>query len=173
MRTSSDAAWTVATCILVPFSTLRLLSQRLSGSLILAHSQTKPTKDSYESSLSLMGYLSALITLSPSEKVARTSNWVTSFTIRNAAGKEFEMDFGMLAKPSWFSHTSSLKTATTASATPALSSDPALRSGHIPILSAWRTVRGRNWQSRPVTRRHDFPSDGKPASDSSSSETTV
>jgi len=72
-----------------------------------------------------MGYLSALITLSPSEKVARTSNWVTSLPFRNAAGKEFEMDFGMLAKPSWFSHTSSLKTATTASATPALSSDPA------------------------------------------------
>jgi hypothetical protein len=42
-----------------------------------------------------------------SEKVARTSNWVTSFTMRNAAGKEFEIDFGMLAEPSRFSHTSS------------------------------------------------------------------
>jgi hypothetical protein len=42
-----------------------------------------------------------------SEKIARTSNWVTSFTMRNAAGKEFEADFGMLAAPSRFSHTSS------------------------------------------------------------------
>ncbi len=32
---------------------------------------------------------------------------VPSFTMRNAAGKEFEADFGMLAKPSRFSHTSS------------------------------------------------------------------
>ncbi len=42
-----------------------------------------------------------------SDKVVRTSNWVTSFTMRNAAGKEFEADFGMLAAPSRFSHTSS------------------------------------------------------------------
>ena len=42
-----------------------------------------------------------------SEKVVRTSNWVPSFTMRNAAGKEFEADFGMLAAPSRFSHKSS------------------------------------------------------------------
>jgi len=42
-----------------------------------------------------------------SENVARTSNWVPSFTMRNAAGKEFEADFGMLSTPSRFSHTSS------------------------------------------------------------------
>ena len=41
------------------------------------------------------------------EKVAREANWVPSFTMRDAAGKEFEADFGMLAKPSRFSHTSS------------------------------------------------------------------
>jgi hypothetical protein len=41
------------------------------------------------------------------EKVARTSNWVASFTMRNAAGREFEADFGMLAAPGRFSHTSS------------------------------------------------------------------
>jgi hypothetical protein len=41
------------------------------------------------------------------EKVARDSNWVPSFTMRNPVGKEFEADFGMLAKPSRFSHTSS------------------------------------------------------------------
>jgi hypothetical protein len=41
------------------------------------------------------------------EKVALDSNWVPSFTMRNPSGKEFEADFGMLAKPSRFSHTSS------------------------------------------------------------------
>ncbi len=41
------------------------------------------------------------------EKVARDSNWVPSFTMRNPAGEEFEADFGMLAKPSRFGHTSS------------------------------------------------------------------
>jgi len=41
------------------------------------------------------------------EKVARDSNWVPSFIMRNPAGREFEADFGMLAKPSRFSHTSS------------------------------------------------------------------
>jgi hypothetical protein len=41
------------------------------------------------------------------EKVARESNWIPSFTMRDAAGKEFEADFGMLARPSRFSHTSS------------------------------------------------------------------
>jgi hypothetical protein len=41
------------------------------------------------------------------EKVARESSWIPSFTMRDAAGKEFEADFGMLAKPSRFSHTSS------------------------------------------------------------------
>ncbi|MGA7848397.1 MAG: hypothetical protein WCA13_04755 [Terriglobales bacterium] len=42
-----------------------------------------------------------------SEKIARTSNWVPSFTMRNAVGNEFEADFGMLAAPSRFSHRSS------------------------------------------------------------------
>jgi hypothetical protein len=42
-----------------------------------------------------------------SENVARESNWVPSFTMRGAASKEFEADFGMLAAPSKFSHTSS------------------------------------------------------------------
>lgn len=42
-----------------------------------------------------------------SENVARESNWVPSFTMRDAAGKEFEADFGMLAAPSKFSHISS------------------------------------------------------------------
>ena len=41
------------------------------------------------------------------DKVARESNWIPSFIMRNSAGQEFEADFGMLARPSRFSHTAS------------------------------------------------------------------
>src|SRR5271165_2259163 len=41
------------------------------------------------------------------EKVARESNWIPSFIMRNSAGQEFEADFGMLARLSRFSHTAS------------------------------------------------------------------
>jgi len=42
-----------------------------------------------------------------SENIARQSNWLPSFTMRNESGKELEADFGMLATPSRFSHRSS------------------------------------------------------------------
>jgi hypothetical protein len=41
------------------------------------------------------------------DKLARDSNWLPSFTMRNPAKQEFEADFGMLAKPSRLSHTAS------------------------------------------------------------------
>ena len=42
-----------------------------------------------------------------SEKIARQSNWLPSFRMRNKSGKELEADFGMLAAPGRFSHRSS------------------------------------------------------------------
>src|SRR5580692_3184187 len=42
-----------------------------------------------------------------SERIARQSNWLPSFKMRNESGKELEVDFGMLAAPSRFSHRSS------------------------------------------------------------------
>ncbi|HZQ20281.1 MAG TPA: hypothetical protein VFA90_16325 [Terriglobales bacterium] len=41
------------------------------------------------------------------EKVSREANWIPSFTMRDAAGTEFEADFGLLAKPGRFSHAAS------------------------------------------------------------------
>jgi len=41
------------------------------------------------------------------EKIARKSNWLPSFTMRNKSDKELEADFGMLAAPTRFSHRSS------------------------------------------------------------------
>ena len=41
------------------------------------------------------------------DKIARNSNWVPSLIMRNAAGQQFEADFGILMKPGWFHHTSS------------------------------------------------------------------
>jgi hypothetical protein len=42
-----------------------------------------------------------------SEKIARVSSWVPSFEMRDGKGNTLEADFGMLAAPSFFSHTSS------------------------------------------------------------------
>lgn len=42
-----------------------------------------------------------------SEKIARQSSWIPSFEMRDSKGNAFEGDFGMLAAPSRFSHTSS------------------------------------------------------------------
>ena len=40
------------------------------------------------------------------EKIAREANWIPSFNMRNGQGEELEADFGMLAAPGRFTHSS-------------------------------------------------------------------